>query len=207
MVSSDRRARPERRTPDLDLSCLLMGSTYQTILAVGESGDVQRAIDLYGRPVAITPVGERRWAVVPQGEHGYAETAPLAELLSQTGYAATFEVHDSDVLTSAVYRNGGVIHEYLSDQAYLVEYWDDEGNELLSDMLGRSYRPGETPPHGPAGADPDAFAALGVEPLDHIALAAALNAPTLRADSLHHGILHALNLTPGPLQRTYEESS
>jgi hypothetical protein len=184
-----------------------MGSTYQTILAVGESGDVQRAIDSYGRPVAITSVGERRWAVVPQGEYGYAETAPLAELLSQAGYAATFEVHDSDVLTSAVYRNGAVIHQYLSDQAYLVEYWDDEGNELLSDMLGRSYRPSETPPHGPAGADPDAFVALGVEPLDRIALAAALNTPTLRADSLHHDILHALNLTPGPLQRTYEESS
>lgn len=184
-----------------------MGSSYQTILAVGELGDVQRAIDLHDRPVAITAVGERRWAIVPQGEHGYAETAPLAQLMSRAGYAATFEVHDSDVLTSAIYRNGAVIHEYLSNQAYLVEYWDDEGNEFLSDMLGRSYRPDETPPPGPAGADPDAFAPLGVEPLDRIALAAALNAPTFRADTLHHDILHALNLTPGPLQRTYEESS
>jgi len=184
-----------------------MGSSYQTILAVGEVDDVRRAADLYGRPVAITPVGEGRWAVVPEGEHGYAETAPLAELISRRGYAATFEVFDSDVLTAAVYRDGGIVHEYLSDQAYLVEYWDDDGEMFLSDMLGNSYRPGETPPHGPAGADPDAFAPLGIEPLDRAALAAALNASASMADSLHHDILHALNLTPGPLQRTYEESS
>jgi hypothetical protein len=185
-----------------------MGSSYQTILAVGGLGDVQRAIDRYGVPVVTTSVGERRWAVVPQGEHGYANTSPLAELLSEAGYAATFEVFDSDVLTSAVYRNGALVHEYLSDQAYLNPFWDDEGNELWYDMLGRSYRPGETPPPGPAGADPEMFTALGVEPLDRVALAAALNTPTRgRADSRHHDILHALNLTPGPLQRTYEESS
>jgi len=78
---------------------------------------------------------------------------------------------------------------------------------LLSDMLGRSYRPGETPPHRPAGADPDAFAPLRIEPLDRAALAAALNASTSMADILHHDILHALNLTLGPLQRIYEESN
>jgi hypothetical protein len=180
-----------------------MGSTYQTILATGELDDIRRAVDLYGRPASVTAVGEGRWAVVPQDENGYAETGPLAALLSQAGHAATFEVHDSDVLTSIIYRDGAAVHEYLSDQANLIEVWDDDGNELMYDLLGRSYRPGETPPAGPSGADPDAFAPLAVEPFDRAALAAALAGPESMADHQHHSILHALNVTPGPLQRPY----
>jgi hypothetical protein len=183
-----------------------MGRSYQTILAVAEEADVRRVVERDGRLVAVTPVGEGRWAVVPQDENGYAATFELAVLISRHGYAATFEVLDSDALAATIYRNGKNVHEYVSNQAVLIETQDENGEEIVLDMLWNSHPADYTPPRGPAGADPDAFAPLGIEPIDRAELAEALNDWTTMGDSVHHAVLHALNLEPGPLQRTYEES-
>ncbi|GIM88637.1 hypothetical protein [Paractinoplanes toevensis] len=183
-----------------------MGSSYQTVLVAGDLDAVALSAALV--PVAISavllPVAERRWAVIPQDDAG-----ELARLLSAacSGYAAAFEVFDSDVLSVTVFRRGTETHEYVSDQGFVVENWDDDGNEILTNLLGRSFAAGEELPTGPAGADPGAFAPLGVEPVDRAGLAAALTGPESMAEQQHHSILHALNLTPGPLQMDFEEAS
>ncbi|BCJ55031.1 hypothetical protein Asp14428_65060 [Actinoplanes sp. NBRC 14428] len=185
-----------------------MGSSYQTILATGELSAVRAAVAASGQQAMVIPVGDRRWAVVPIQVDGYAATEDLARALSRPegSIAATFDVFDSDVIVAGVFRGGRSVHDYLSDQSYLAEAWDDDDNEILVDLLGRPYPPGTAPPDGPYGADAAAFAPLGVAPVDETALAAALRGPETMAERQHHAILHALNVTPRPLQMTYEEA-
>ncbi len=185
-----------------------VGSSYQTILAAGDLADLRAAVSAWHQEAVIVPVAERRWAVVPVQEDGvYAETEGLAQHLSSIdgGVAASFNVFDSDVLVALLFRAGRGYHDYLSDQADLVEGWDDDDNEILYDMLGRPYLPDETPPAGPFGADPVAFVALGVGPVDKDALEAALSRPGGRAVERHHAVLHALNVDPRPLTMTFDE--
>ncbi|WP_250029145.1 hypothetical protein [Paractinoplanes maris] len=185
-----------------------MGSSYQTILAAGGRADIEAAVAAWHQDAAIVPVAESRWAVVPVQEDGvYAETEGLAQQLSLVpgGVAASFSVFGSDVLVAMLFRDGGAVHEYLSDQAYLVEGWDDDDNEILFDLLARPYLPGATPPSGPFGADPAAFLGLGVAPVDQTALGAALTRTEDGAVEQHHAILHALNVDPRPLTMTFAE--
>ncbi|MGC1211063.1 hypothetical protein [Micromonospora sp. IBHARD004] len=187
-----------------------MGSSYQTILATGNLVDVRAAVSASQQAAVIIPVAEDRWAVVPLQEDGvYAETENLAKLLSlaQGSVAASFDVFDSDVIVATLFRDGRSYHEYLSDQAYLVETWDDDDNEILFDLLGRPYPPGASPPSGAYGADPAAFAALGVGLVDESELGVALSRSGLRADEQHHAILHALHLDCGPLTMSSKEAA
>ncbi|WP_018829950.1 hypothetical protein [Salinispora tropica] len=187
-----------------------MGSSYQTILATGDLAHVRAAVAVSQQEVVIIPVAEGRWAVVPMQKAGiYAEAENLAELLSlaQGSVAASFDVFDSDVMVVKLFRDGRSYHEYLSDQAYLVELWDDDDNEILVDLLGRPYPPGLSAPSGAYGADPAMFAALGVEPIDEAQLDVALSRPELRAEEQHHAILHALNLDCGPLTTSFEKAT
>ncbi|RLP81278.1 hypothetical protein EAD89_28965 [Micromonospora sp. BL4] len=186
-----------------------MGSSYQTVLATGSLADVRAAVAAAQQTAVIIPVAESRWAVVPSRVDGiHAETEKLAQLLSlaQGSVAASFDVFDSDVLVALLFRDGSSYHEYLSDQAYLVETWDDDDNEILFDMLGRPYPPDATPPSGAYGADPAASAALGVAPVDEAALGVALGRSELRAEEQHHAVLHALNLDCAPLMMSYTEA-
>ncbi|SCF25631.1 hypothetical protein GA0074696_3831 [Micromonospora purpureochromogenes] len=186
-----------------------MGSSYQTVLATGNLVDVRAAVSVSQQVAVIIPVAESRWAVVPLQEDGiYAEAENLAELLSlaQGSVAASFDVFDSDVMVAKLFRDGRSCHEYLSDQAYLVETWDDDDNEILFDLLGRPYPPGVSPSSGAYGADPAVFAALGVVPIDETELGVALSRSGLRAEEQHHAILHALNLNCGPLTMSFKEA-
>ncbi|MET8838297.1 hypothetical protein ABZV78_30945 [Micromonospora sp. NPDC004540] len=187
-----------------------MGSSYQTILATGNLVDVRAAVSVSEQVAVIIPVAQCRWAVVPSQQDGiYAETENLAKLLSQApgSMAASFDVFDSDVMVATLFRDGRSYHEYLSDQAYLVETWDDDDNEILYDLLGRPYPPGASPPSGAYGADPAAFAGLGVAPIDEAELGVALSRAGLRAEEQHCAILHALNLDCGPLAMSFEEAA
>lgn len=187
-----------------------MGSSYQTILAKGNLAHVRAAVSVSQQVAVIIPVAEGRWTVVPSQEDGiYAETEDLAELLSlaQGSLAASFDVFDSDVMVVKLFRDGHSYHEYLSDQAYLVETWDDDDNEILVDLLGRPYPAGVSPPSGAYGADPAVFAALGVAPVDEAELGIALSQSGVRAEEQHHAILHALNLDCGPLAMSFEEAA
>jgi hypothetical protein len=182
-----------------------VGSSYQTILAGGDLDDVRAAVAASGQRAGIMPMGERRWAVVPEGDGVYAETEGIAARLS---LAATFSVFDSDVLVAMLFRDGAAYHEYLSDQAHLMETWDDDDNEIWYDMLARPYPPDATPPSGPFGADPAAFAPLGLAPVDEAALSSALLGPERNAVDQHHAIVHALNFDDArPLTMKYGEAA
>ena len=184
-----------------------MGSSYQTVLVTGERSRIRRGLWWGLRRAVVLPVGEQRWAVVPRGSHGYAETAGLARRLSLGAgvWSARFEVFDSDFLSVEIYHGGRPRHEYHSDQGYVIEDFDDDGEELLVDRLGRVYRDFDEVTHGPYGDDPSAFAPLGLGAVDLDALGAVLRGEA-RAEERHHEILHLLNLTPGPLQMTYDEA-
>jgi hypothetical protein len=110
--------------------------------------------------------------------------------------AAAVQVFDSDILTAGLYRGGRHYQDYLSDQAYLMQYWDDDGNEIMVDLLGRPYAESEEPPTGPYGADPAAFAPFAAGEADEPALAAVLAATEEMAEEQFHQLLHALHLTP-----------
>jgi hypothetical protein len=182
-----------------------VGTTYQTILATGDLAPLRTVA---GDDPVILPVGPARWAVVPKGKDGYADTEELALRLSRTtgGYAAAFQVFDSDVLVAHIFRDGRPHHEYLSDQGFVVEMWDDDDNELLVDPLGREYRPGEEPSSGAFGADPAAFLPLGVGDIDATRLGEALRGPEMMANHQHHVILEILNLDAAPLAMDYDEA-
>ncbi|MEV4343838.1 hypothetical protein AB0J83_05110 [Actinoplanes sp. NPDC049596] len=183
-----------------------MGSSYQTILAAGARADVEAAVAASARRAAVLPVGESRWAIIPRADGPYAETEPIAALVSRTGAAASFDVFDSTVLALRVYRDGGVVHAYLSRQEFVEPMWDDNDDEYWVDLLGREYRDGERPPAGPLGGDAGAVADLGIAPVDREALERLMREPTFRAGQLHHDILRALNVEPGPLTMTYGEA-
>jgi len=186
-----------------------VGSSYQTILATGDLDTVRAAIADTPQAAVIRPVGPSRWAIIPEAEDGYAETEDLARYLSKaTGeHAAAFDVFDSDVLVAKLFRAGAEYHEYLSDQEFLAEMWDDDGNEIMVDMLGREYAAGAEPPSGPFGADPAAFRPFGVGEVDEDRLFAALRGPESMAEQQHHDILTALHLDPGPLALDYETAA
>ncbi|GLW28295.1 hypothetical protein Areg01_12350 [Actinoplanes regularis] len=153
-------------------------------------------------------VGEDRWAIVPRDENGYAETTNLARLASiaSAGYATSFTVLDSDVLSAEIFHDGRSIHEYHSNVGYPCEGYDEDDNPVIFDMLGRAYESYEELPAGPHGADPAAFAPIGVGDVDLAVLGATLRGPGSQAESQHHALLHDLNLTPGPLQVRYDEA-
>lgn len=185
-----------------------MGSSYQTVLATGELTDVRAAVAASGQQAVIIPAGPARWAVVPFQEDGYAETGDLARLLSRPAgaVAASFTVFDSDVMAIGLYRDGRNYHDYLSDQEYVTEAWDDDDNEIQVDFLGREYPEDAEPPAGPYGADPVPFTPLAVGEVDERALAAVLTGEYLFTEEQHGELLTALGVEARPLQLTYDEA-
>ncbi|WP_306205031.1 hypothetical protein [Actinoplanes sp. RD1] len=185
-----------------------MGSSYQTVLATGELGDVRAAVTASGGEAVVRAVAAGRWAVVPRPQEGYADTAALARLLTRApdAVAATFDVIDSDLLVAGVFRAGRSVHDYLSEQSIVEEGWDENDNEILFDGLGRTYPPGATVPSGPYGADAAVFAPLAAAPVDEAKLTAVLAATDLRGEDRHHQLLHLLAVDPAPLQMSYEEA-
>jgi hypothetical protein len=129
-------------------------------------------------------------------------------LSSQVAPALSNEVIDSDAVVMAAYRDGRLVHEYVSDQAMLVDWFvDDEGRSRF--RLGDREYPGDAPtPTGAAGADPAALAPYGTGTVDLDRLGAALRGeftgtgPVL-AEFQHRLILKALNLDPRPLTTAF----
>ncbi|MFI0795020.1 hypothetical protein ACH4OY_20390 [Micromonospora rubida] len=195
-----------------------MGTSYQSILALGELAAVRAAVGDAGREAYVTAVGQRRWAVVPREEEesGYAEVNDLAELISAVTLepAVAFNVFDSSVMSAIVYVAGEPAHEYVSDRSWVTEYWDDDDNEFWAGFDGTLHPvDGPLPPPGPSGADPAAFMALGVGEVDAGRLGAALrgdvpldDAPRLFAECQHAEILDALGLDPCPLTRPFRDA-
>ncbi|MEV4662226.1 hypothetical protein AB0J85_09760 [Micromonospora echinofusca] len=194
-----------------------MGTSYQTILALGGLAQIRRVLTDVDTEAYVTPVGERRWAVVPREEEesGYAEVDDLAQLITLLTRepAVAFDVFDSSVMRATVHAGGREVHRYLSDRGWVTEYWDDDDNEVLAGFDGTLYPLDAPPPPGPSGDDPAVFAPLGVGTVDIVALSAALrgevpldDAPRLFAECRHRAILDALGLDPCPLTRPFRDT-
>src|SRR5689334_128293 len=102
---------------------MVMGSSYQTVLATGSPEHVRAAVAESGGEAAVRAVAEGRWAVVPHPQEGYADTGALARLLTRAPgtVAATFDVIDSELLVAGVFRDGRSVHDYLSEQSIVEE--------------------------------------------------------------------------------------
>ncbi|OKI75091.1 hypothetical protein [Micromonospora sp. CB01531] len=194
-----------------------MGTSYQTVLATGELAPIRAALAEAGWEAYVAPAGDRRWAVIPreEDEYGWADADAVAELVSSfTGSpAVSFDVFDSDVMRARIFVDGAEAHGYVSDRSYVSEYWDDDDNEFLAGFDGTLYPVDAPPPPGPGGADPGAFAPLGVGAVDVAALGAALrakvpldDAPRLFAERQHAAILAALNLRCRPLTAAFRHT-
>jgi hypothetical protein len=184
-----------------------VGTSYQNLLLLGEPETLRLTLPGLGVAGWLVPVGPARTALLPQeGDGDYADVRQLARLLSGDAgiVALSNDVVDSDAVIMAAYRDGSLVHEYVSDQAMLVDWFiDDEGNSRFR-LVDVEY-PVDTPaPRGPAGADPVALAPFGIGTVDLDRLGAALRGEfggsgPVFAEFQHRLILKAMNLDPRPL--------
>jgi hypothetical protein len=188
-----------------------MGTSYQTLVVVGAVTAVKDAFAEAGIDGLVLAAGPGRTAVIPrEGQHDYVNPARLAELVSaRAGFAAlSNDVSDSDVVLMHAFRNGRMVHEYISDQAMLVDWFIDDDGTTKFRMGGVEY-PADAPhPRGPRGADPAALAPFGVDPIDPGRLGAALRGEfdgtgRVYAEFQHRLILKAMNLDPRGLTTSF----
>lgn len=189
-----------------------MGTSYQTLLVIDEPTRICAALAGIGVDAWVLPAAPGRVAVLPrEDEYGYAHVDQLAASLTAPtgGEALTNVVFDSDVVLMNVYRAGRRVHEYVSDQAMLVDWFIDDDGESRFRMGGVEYPASAPTPSGPSGADPDALAPFGVDPIDLARLGAVLRGELsnederLFAEQHHRSILLALNLDPSGLTTAF----
>jgi hypothetical protein len=189
-----------------------VGTSYQTLLVIGEPAEVCTALAEIGVDAWVLPAGSGRVAVLPrEDEYGYAHVDQLAESITAwtSGAALTNEVFDSDVVLMNVYRNGDCVHEYVSKQEMIVDWFIDDDGETKFRIGDVEYAATAPTPSGPRGADPDALAPFGVGPIDPVRLAAVLHGEFpdheghLFAEQHHRSILEAVNLDPTGLTTAF----
>jgi hypothetical protein len=177
-----------------------VGTSYHTLLVLGDLREVGAALAAAGVDGLVARAGRSRTAVIPRDDG--LDPIGLAELVSgDAGFAALSNVViDSDVVVMRAYRHGRLMHEYVSDQAMLVDR--SEHSDARRFRAGGVDHPAGAPsPTGPRGADPVALAPFGVDPVDIDRLGAALrgefsgHTPAF-AEFQHRLILKAMNLEP-----------
>lgn len=187
-----------------------MGTSYQTLLVIGEPAALRSAAYGLGLDCWLVSAGPQRSAILPrEGDGDHVDVRRLAKLLSvKAGPALSNEVVDSDVVVMAAYQDGRLVHEYVSDQAMLVDWYIDDDGRSRFRLGGRTY-PAEAPaPRGPAGADPGALAPYGIAPVDVDRLGAALRGEfagdgPVFAEFQNRLIFKALNLDPRPMTTAF----
>src|SRR5262249_53123977 len=104
-----------------------VGTSYQNLMVVGDLADVVGAMNDLGADAWVLPAAAvGRVAVLPrENEHNYADADELARAVSAKlrTDALSNVVFDSDVVLINVYRNGECVHEYVSEQAMLVDWF------------------------------------------------------------------------------------
>ncbi len=127
-----------------------MGTSYQTLLLIGEQADLRAPLVDLDADGWLVPVGPQRVALLPrEGDRGYADVHSMAHLLGARleGPVLTNEVSTSDRIVMGVFEQGRLIHEYVADRS---------------------------DPASAVGADPAAFVPFGVGQVDPHRLGAAL---------------------------------
>jgi hypothetical protein len=190
-----------------------VGTSYETLLVAAEFEATLAAVRETSRAALVVPVAASRVAVVPrENASGVANLHSLAVRLSATLHRpvlATY-VFDSDVVQCVVYRDGASVHRYVSDQAMLVQWFEDDDGQFKPMIDGVVYPADHVLPSGALGAEPDAFVPFAVQPADPDRIGAALRGevdhsdlPFLMAERQHREILAALGLPTAPLADGY----
>lgn len=176
-----------------------VGSSYQTFLVVGRQQSVHDGLSALGLRGWIAPAGPDRTAVMPrEDDDGYADASRLAlAVCARFGFPTlSNELIDSDAIVMRAYRDGRQVHEYVSDQAMLVDWFIDE-HDVSRFRLGGVEYPADAPsPRGPRGAEPAGLIDFGVGDVDADRLGRALRGEFAAAEARHEAILRALNLQP-----------
>jgi hypothetical protein len=188
-----------------------MGTSYQTVLVVADLEQTVAALASMGADGVVVPASPDRTAVLPrEGEYDYADAYGLARSISaEFGYATLCQsLVDSDVLLMYAFRDGEMVHRYVSDQEMIVETSEDSDGTFVHTLDGVVYRDWSAIPTGPVGADPLPLAPFGSGTVDHERLGAALRGlpgtePHLLAEAMHWEILAALNLDPRGLTTAF----
>jgi hypothetical protein len=182
-----------------------MGTSYESLLLVADLEDVQLAVAAAGATGLVMSAGAGRTAViVREGPWDTAQVDALARRLATAhGWAAlTSSVYDSDAVILRAYEDGGVVREFVSDQAVLVDWFIDDDGQTKFRFAGFVYPADAPSPSGPLGADPLVFAPFGVGDVDLERLGACLRGEYAAGEKLvlaeeqHWAILEALNLDP-----------
>jgi hypothetical protein len=188
-----------------------MGTSYQTVLVVAGMEQTVAALESMGVEGVVMPASRDRTAVLPrEGEYNYADAPGLARSIGAGfGIAALSQsLVDSDVLLMYAFRDGEMVHRYVSDQEMLVATSEDSDGTFVHKLDGVVYRDWSAIPTGPVGADPRPLAPFGSGTVDHERLGAALRGksgtePQLPAEAIHGAILAALNLDPRGLTTAF----
>src|SRR5438132_14259547 len=100
-----------------------MGESYQTLLVVAPVQAVVEQLTAMNVSSVVLPAGPGHTAVLPEEDDGYADVDAMAAALTRlVPWPALVNVLvDSDVLVLVAYRDGQVIHTYVSDQSMLVD--------------------------------------------------------------------------------------
>lgn len=188
-----------------------MGTSYQNLMVVGDLADVVGALTDLGADAWALPAASGRVAVLPREDaYGYADADGLAGSVSAKlrTTAMSNVVFDSDVVFVNIYRNGNLVHEYVSEREMLVDWFIDENDEPGFRLGGVEYPADAEYPKGPGGADPQLFAPLGVGTTDLDRLGATLRGDfgtdaRVFAEFQHRLIITALNLDPAGLTTAF----
>jgi hypothetical protein len=192
-----------------------VGTSYQTLLVVAEPTRVRADLAAAAVDGFVVAAGDGRTAVMPrEGAWDIADTNALAALVSHRfGYAAlSNRVVDSDYVLLDVYRDGRMVHSYVSDQSMLVDWFIDHDGTTKFRLNGVEYPADAPAPDGPLGADPAQLAPFGVGEVDLDRLGAALRGGNdtgepVFAEAQHRAILTALNLDPRGLTTAFRHEA
>ncbi|MEU0559541.1 hypothetical protein [Dactylosporangium sp. NPDC006015] len=173
-----------------------MGTSYETMMVVGEFAGVVSALTDLDADAWVVPAAAGRVAVLPrEGEHGVADVDGLARSVSARlrTPVVSHVVVDSDAVLITVYRDGDRIHEYVSDRAALAGRYTGDGSET-----GVRF----------GGADPGVFAPFGVGSVDLDRLGVTLRGEfgtgtKVFAEFQHRLIVKAMNLDPAGLTTAF----
>jgi hypothetical protein len=196
-----------------EMSEVQVGTSYETMLAVGDLPAVVDAVTAIGRSAIVVPVADERVAVIPREKsNGVAELPSLAAAIStRLGRPVlTSLVFDSDLIECFVYQDGQPVHRYLSDQDMMVEMFEDDDGKFKPMIDGVVYPADHQIPTGPLGDDATRFLPFVVGAPDLDRLGAALRGDIdlegqhpFMAERQHRAIMEALGLPAAPLTIAY----
>ncbi|HTJ66087.1 MAG TPA: hypothetical protein VL551_01035 [Actinospica sp.] len=186
-----------------------MGITYEGTLAIADLEQLRDAMVRIGEVGLLAPIAAQRVAVLPTETYGgVADVEEYAADISAAAGCSVLAhgVYDSDVLKLWVYRDGELVHRYVSDIGTEGSVFEDHDGLMKVELDGVVYLESDpNRPRGPVGASAEAFADFGTGTVSREALLEVLaDEQPGRVLSRHREFLDALNIDSIVLHDTYD---